>query len=78
MEDFPANQYQRVFLNRQVSRWAAIKPGVPQSSMLGTLLFLIYVNNLSTGLSSGPSSFVNDTSLFSVARDMTSSTNVLI
>ena len=30
MEDFLANRYQRSVLNGQVSKWAAVKAGVPQ------------------------------------------------
>ena len=39
MEDFPANRYQRVVLNGQVSKWAAVNAGVPQGSILGPLFF---------------------------------------
>ena len=30
MENFLANRYQRVVLNGQVCKWAAVKAGVPQ------------------------------------------------
>ena len=52
MEDFLANRYQRVVLNEQVSKWATVNAGIPQGSILGPLLFLIYINDLLTGLSS--------------------------
>ena len=77
IEDFLANRYQRVALNGQVSRWAAVNAWVPQGLIIGSLLFLIFINDLSTGLWSNPRLFADDTSLFCVVRDMTLSANVL-
>ena len=77
MEDFLANRYQRVVLNRQVSKWVAVNAGVPQGSIIGPLSFLIYINDLLTGLSSDLRLFAGDTSLFSVVRVITSSANIL-
>ena len=37
---------------------------------MGLLLFLIYTNELSEGLKSNPKLFVDNTSLFSVVKDM--------
>ena len=42
--DFLANRYQRVVLNGQFSKWTAVNVGIPQASILGPLLFLIYIN----------------------------------
>ena len=71
-----ANWYRRVILNGQVSRWVAVIAGVSQGSILGTLSFLIFINDLLTGLYSTSRLFTDDFYLFSVVRDMTSSANV--
>ena len=60
--EFLANRKQRVVLNGQISSWANFKPGVPQGSVLGPLLFLIYINDLPKGLSSNAKLFAGDTS----------------
>ena len=69
MESFLSERYQRVLLNGQSSERATINAGVPQGSILGPLLFLIYINDLSNGINSnfGINSklFADDTSIFS-------------
>ena len=76
-EDILSNRYQRVVLNGQSSGWAAVNAGVPQGSILGPLLLLIYINDLSTGLSSNPRLYANNTSLFSVVHDRNTSASEL-
>ena len=63
----------RVVLNGQHSSWRDVNAGVPQGSILGPLLFLVYINDLSNGLKSNPKLFADDTSLFSVIHDVNSS-----
>ena len=71
--DFLKNRKQRVLLNGQVSGWSDVKAGVPQGSILRPLLFLIYINDLSEGLSSNAKLFADDTSLLSVIHDSNTS-----
>ena len=73
MCDFLRNRKQRVLLHGQVSDWSDVRAGVPQGSILGRLLFLIYINDLSEGLSSSAKLFADNTSLFSVISDSNTS-----
>ena len=75
--DFLNNRTQRVILNDQYSLWAKVEAGVPQNSILGPLLFLIYINDLSENLASNPKLFADDTSLFSVVKNVDTSNNDL-
>ena len=71
--DYLQERQQRVVLNGQCSSWEVIKSGVPQGSILGLLLFLIYINDLSDGgLSSKCKLFADGTSLFSSCDELNS------
>ena len=65
IKNYVHNREQRVVLNGQTSEWRKIKAGVPQGSVLGPLLFLIYINDLPDGITSICKIFADDTSLFS-------------
>jgi hypothetical protein len=61
------DRYQRVVVNNGhlYSDWAKIKNGVPQGSILGPLLFLLYINDLRNTISSKskPVLFADDASI---------------
>ena len=75
--DFLNSRKQRVALNGQFSSWTSIEAGVPQGSILGPLLFLIYINDLSGDLITNVKLIADDTSLFCVAHEVNTSVNNL-
>ena len=69
LQNYLTNRKQRVVINGKESDWGEIKSGVPQGSVLGPLLFLVYINDLEEGIKSSVIFFADDTSLFSIVRD---------
>ena len=69
LTDFLRNRKQRVILNSQSSSCTSINATVPQGSILGPHLFLIYINDLSDNLQCNPKLFADDRSLFSIVED---------
>ena len=54
---------QRVCINGEKSEWGEVTSGVPQGSVLGPLLFIMYLNDLDTDVSSNLSKFADDTKI---------------
>ena len=77
LECYLTNRNQRVVLNGQTSDLKQFHSGVPQGSVLGPLLFLIYINDLPDGIMSMCKIFADDTSLFSIENSTHSSQSVL-
>ena len=59
-----SNRRQRVVINGISSDWSSIHAGVPQGSILGPLLFLIYINDIVKDIGSEIRLFADDTSLY--------------
>ena len=68
-ESYLNNRKQRVALNGFYSDYANIESGVPQGSVLGPLLFLVYINDPESNILSNVKFFADDTMLYSVVHD---------
>ena len=62
-----------VFDDQNLS-WTNVHAEVPQRSILGPSLFLIYINNLLDNLTRKAKLFADDTSLFSIIHEVYTST----
>jgi hypothetical protein len=65
IKNYLQDRYQRVVINGQASNWVHILAGVPQGSVLGPLLFLIFINDITHVIRHCQIRlFADDTSLF--------------
>ena len=71
MENYLTSYQERVVINGQTSSWKNILVGILQGSVLGPLLFLIYINDVPNGIESICKIFADDTLLFSKVKDAT-------
>ena len=64
IEKWLIDRRQRVVVDGEVSNWKAVLSGVPQGSVLGPILFLIYINDLDDDITSKVLKFADDTKVF--------------
>ena len=64
IEDYLANRKQRVVLEGRNSEYRQLSSGVPQGSILGPLLFLVYINDLASIIKTNIRMYADDSSLY--------------
>ena len=64
IEQWLTDRRQRVVVDGEVSNWKSVLSGVPQGSVLGPILFLIYINDMDDSITSNVLKFADDTKLF--------------
>ena len=65
VRDFLSDRRQRVMLNGESSDWRNVVSGVPQGSVLGPVLFIIYVNDMPDQLRKFCKIFADDAKIYS-------------
>ena len=63
-KNYLSHRRQLVVLNGVESNWSDVLAGVPQGSLLGPLLFLIYINNIVNTIRSSIRLFADDTTIY--------------
>ena len=66
---FLSNRSQRVVLDGEASDTVLVTSGVPQGSVLGPILFLLHLNDLPNGISSGVRLFADDAIVYRTISD---------
>ena len=64
IQNFLEGRKQRVRVNNFYSEWKGIQSGIPQGSVLGPVLFIIYINDLPDVIDSVCKIFADDTKIY--------------
>ena len=70
IQDFLTRRYQQVSINGETSNQKEVTSGLPQGSVLGPILFVIYINDLPEAVESAAYLFADDTKIFRVINSL--------
>ena len=68
-KDFLLDTKQRVVVNGKLSSWSLVLSGIPQGSVLGPILFVIFINDLPDQIRSTVKIFADGTKIFRALHD---------
>ena len=69
LSSYLSDRKQFTYVNGYCSNLGAINTGVPQGSVLGPILFTLYVNDMANAIQLQPRLFADDTNIFASGRD---------
>ena len=70
IEQWLNDNRQRVVVDGEVSSWKSVLSGVPQGSVLGPIIFLVYINDLEEGVTFKIFKFADDTKVFTKTKEI--------
>ena len=70
IDDFLTNRKQAVTINNVISNQRHVTSGIPQGSVLGPILFIVYINDLPDQIKSFIKIFADDTKLFNTIANL--------
>ena len=76
IEQWLTDRKQRVVVDGEVSSWKSVLSGVPQESVLGPILFLVYINDLEEAVTGSILKFADYTKLFRKTKEIGDKQNV--
>ena len=68
IEAFLSNRKQRVMINGSFSEWRPVTSGIPQGSVLGPILFIIYISDLPEVIKCYIKLYADDAKAYSVVN----------
>ena len=68
IRSFLTDRFHQVCIRRECSDWLPVLSGVPQGSVLGPVLFLVYVNDIVNSLESTTSLFADDAKIYKTLK----------
>ena len=71
ISNFLHGRTQRVIIDGSFSEWLPVSSGVPQGSVLGPLLFLMYINDIGEGISSNIKLFADNLIMYTEIKNTT-------